>query len=233
MRTILATMAGLALLILTPQAGADGYCRSRTVYTYHAPAYVAPAYTAPTYVAPTYDYSPYLKTLLYPFHPDYYSSTSDYYRDQLLVNAVAGKTAELLKGQQELQSLREEVSLLRRQLLLPQQPQQAQPPAQPETPRQTAPIMPKATGQGPPVPDGLQQVVQQSCIRCHGANNASAGGGIDLSNLAAVPVPVRLAAKAAVDDGYMPKGGKALPDQAAALFHLYATGRNGAATAQK
>ncbi len=233
----------LAIVAVTPSSSqGDGYCRSsyRQTYSYYTPSY---SYT-PTYAA-SYDYTPvYVKAVKAYVSPDYYSSVSDYYRDRLLVDAVAGKTAEVLKTQLEFNNLKQEVEYLRRQLNYngqpqqqqappqqqpqQQQPQQEQPPAQP---RQQA--MPKASGAGHPVPEGLQAIVQASCIRCHGANNATAGGGLDFQNLGALPAPVRLSMKAAVDDGYMPKGGKPLDDKAAALFHQYATGRSGTSTAQK
>jgi mono/diheme cytochrome c family protein len=233
------------LLALVPPANADGYCRSsyRASYSYYTPAKTysyTPTYT-PTYTyTNTYEYPVYLKAVKAFVSPDYYSSTVDYYRDKLLVDAVAGKTAEVLKSQLEMNTLKQEVESLRRQLqqpvpsngnggyqVAPQQqapPQQYQP--QQEAPRQT---MPKAALQGHPVPEGLVQIVQTSCIRCHGATSATAGGGLDFRDLASVPRETRLAMKAAVDDGSMPRGGKPLNDAAAALFHEYSTGRKGAA----
>jgi mono/diheme cytochrome c family protein len=233
------------LLALVPPANADGYCRSsyRASYSYYTPAKTysyTPTYT-PTYTyTNTYEYPVYLKAVKAFVSPDYYSSTVDYYRDKLLVDAVAGKTAEVLKSQLEMNTLKQEVESLRRQLQQPvpsngnggyQPPLQQAPPQQQYQPQLEAPkqTMPKAVGQGHPVPEGLQQIVQTSCIRCHGATAQTAGGGLDFRDLATVPVAVRLAAKAAIDDGFMPKGGKPLDDAAAALFHQWATGRKGAA----
>lgn len=233
-RRLAAWLALAGVLSLPGAALRGGGCyRARTIYgTYSAPAYAAPAAVtyAPAYEAPTV----YLKAVKAYVSPDYYSSVSDYYRDKVLVDAVAGKTADILKSQQELQSLREEIGLLRRQLFYqnPQQPApQQQPPYQQQAPQATPeqPVvpqkMPRATGALPAVPDKLQAVVQQSCARCHGATNATAGGGLDLSSLANVPRETRLLCYTLVNTGEMPKGGKPVTDQDTLLFYSWATGR--------
>ena len=220
-----------ASVFLTPSTQADGYCRSRAVYT---TTYRQATYAPAAYVAPAYDYQTvYLKAVKAFVSPDYYSSVSDYYRDRLLVDAVAGRTAELIKGQQELQSLRSEVDRLRQFLAggsVPL-PQQQAPPAQPAPTTAPQPLMPKATSGLPRASEKLTLYVKSNCVRCH--NGATAEKGIDLTNLDACSREVRLMVKAAIDDGSMPKGGKAAPDEIAAEAHLFATGRSGSATAQK
>lgn len=246
MKWIASVLLGILLLCLVPQADAGEYCRPyyRTTYcapTYYPSNYYTPACAEPAYCPPVVAAPVYLKAVPAFTNPDYYSSVSDFYRDKLLVDAVAGKTAEVLRGQQELTGLRQEVESLRRQVLLQQPvgaPAQAPPVYQAPAPtRETAPVreaapsvMPRAASSLHAVPQGLQAIVQASCVQCHGAG---AQGGLDLRDLSSVPVSVRLAAKAAVDDGYMPKGGKPLSDQAAMLFHQWATGRAGAPTVQK
>lgn len=220
-------------LVEAPPASAGGCygARGRAVYTtYSAPvvSYVAPAKVVHEQA--------YLKAIPVAVSPDYYSSVSSFYEQKLLVDAVAGRTAELIKDREQLAELRQELQLLRRQLLLPPQLQQLPPqggelpPQQTQPPRQQQPAPPLPQRQTsrrplPPVPQGLQQVVQQSCIRCHGATADTAGAGIDLRDLANVPLEVRLLANAAVTDGSMPKGGKPVSDEAALLFHEWSTGR--------
>lgn len=243
-------LAGFLVLVLVPASNGDGYCRNRQA-TYYAPAYktYTPSYAA-TYTAPSYDYTPvyqtYLKTQLYPMNADYYSSSESYYRDKIMLDAFAGKLSEALKKdreQTEYQQLKEEVLSLRRQLLygggqqpMPQsQPQQQyQPQAPPEqTPQQQQQQrMPRANGALPKASAKFKTFVQSNCVRCHGATNATAGNGIDLQDLDACPRELRLMVKASIDDGSMPKGGKAAPDDIAAEAHTWATGRSGTLAAK-
>jgi hypothetical protein len=72
------------------------------------------------------------------------------------------------------------------------------------------------------VPDGLQAVVTESCIRCHGPKAEDAGGGFDLSNLAAVPAEGRMECYAQVLAGAMPHKSAKLPREKARLFREWA-----------
>ena len=267
-------LLGLVILTLIPQrvSAGDCYARPRTYYapsygySYYTPTY---SYQAPTYYAPA-PCETKVKYYPYPTTPDYYSSVGDYYRDKLLVDALAGRTAEVLKQQaadqekeRKLRLLEEEVSVLRQRLLYgpQQQPPQPQPgnnpppPYEPtppqdagaqrpprekspppvprqETPKEAPKAPPKKTSALHPTPDKLKAIVQASCIRCHGNTNATAGAGIDLRDLDAVDGETRRAAAQAVEDGFMPKGGKNLNDTEYQEFRAWATGRR-AQVAQK
>lgn len=67
------------------------------------------------------------------------------------------------------------------------------------------------------VPDGLQKVVGNSCIKCHGDNNGEHGGGFDLRNLANVNPDMRMKSLMLVLSNEMPKG-KPLPSHDKRLF---------------
>lgn len=326
----------------TPASTAYGYSAS-----YYYPSYSYPTYSYPTtyYSAPTYtSYTPKyeVKEVIVPkavkayVSPDYFSSVSDYYRDKLLVDAVSGRTQEVLKLQEQLQQLRQEMQQQRAPSApqsytptqqqapstasygamsyappsqpstapqpqvsyapqympqysqgmqptpcdmraqqayqqgmragysqpqasyappsppqnyapqyTPQQgyypPQQGQQPPQGYYPQQgqsTAPYGPSGTTPyGPPsttpqqgqqmppeaevrnnaVPDGLQKVVGNSCIKCHGDNNGEHGGGFDLRNLANVNPDMRMKSLMLVLSNEMPKG-KPLPSHDKRLF---------------
>jgi hypothetical protein len=109
--TAAALVAALALLPPPPPAPAGCYPYHSTSYyapSYYAPSY-QPAYYPSTYYSPTYYEQPvkYVKEyvdreVLYPYpvkayvNPDYYFSTQDFYRDKLLVDAVAGRVAQMM-----------------------------------------------------------------------------------------------------------------------------------------
>jgi hypothetical protein len=242
----------VAVLAIVPIVRGDCY-RSRAVYQSYS---YTPSYSAPAYQS----YSPtYVKTYVSPdYYPAFYSSTTDYYRDSVLIQAIAGKVNEQAKAKDEITALKEELQLLRRQLLAPptvypqqqyapqyQQPQQ-QPPQQtqpyqsppreqPPPPRREPPPpkeedepKKKSTRQGRRLPDASPQLtaaVNQSCLRCHGANFAKDGDGIDLRDLNALDRETRLAVDSAIADGSMPRGGRPLGDEISALAHEFATGR--------
>jgi hypothetical protein len=69
-----------------------------------------------------------------------------------------------------------------------------------------------------PVPDGLSQTVSESCLRCHGDNNESAGHGFDLRDLRSVPVEDRMESYALVASGEMPSRAQPLPRDKVKLF---------------
>jgi hypothetical protein len=244
----IAALAALAAAIVAsfpPAALAGGYCRTRAIYS----TYAAPSYSySYSYAAPVYQAAYAVQEVLVPkavkayVSPDYYSSVSDHYRDKILIDAVAGRTQELLRDREELQSVRQELQLLRRQLLGgtganggPALPPEARPPA--PLPQHDAPQraphqpMPPANGNGngarglPPVPPRLPEVVKAACLRCHGAQHAEMGGGLDLRDLASLPREQRLLSYTLVNTGEMPKGGRPLADADVLTFYEFATGR--------
>lgn len=239
---------GLAVMSTPRSAGAgDCYARARTYYyaapsySYYTPTYYTPSYTAPSYQAPCYETK--VKAVPYPTTPDYYSSVSDYYRDKLLVDALAGRTAEVLKAQaaeqrkeDELRALKQEVEFLRQRAYQQPPPGPAPPPVQPPPqpppqpkqeapPRKEEPPPKKRNGARlPAASDKLKTSVRTSCLRCHGDNFASAGDGLDFRNLDALDRETRLAMYAAVNTGHMPKGARPLPDEIVPEYAEFATG---------
>jgi hypothetical protein len=340
----LTALAACAFLWLPAAAPAGGcYTASSHVYGYSAyPTYYSyPSYY--TYATPvTYTPKYQVEEILVPkavrayVNADYFSSSSDFYRDALLKDAVAGKVTDAEKLRQEVSELK---ALLKAQ---PQQPayqpqyqmpaavpqayspqqyapqpyapaastpcewkaqaayqqgyQQAQAalqqqggpgppqgqgygppqgqgyqqpapqpqtgspspaPAQPPPPPPSSgyggggrdtppesngdgtraprgndapPSLPPAGGGRPPeaeanlpplpagVPRGLQEVVTESCIRCHGPKNEEMGAGFDMTNLAAVPAEGRMESYAQVLAGAMPHKSAKLPREKARLF---------------
>lgn len=211
----LSLVGALVVALVPAPATAGGLCRNGAVsYGYAAPA-VAYSYAAPAYQ------QVYLKAVKVAVSPDYYSSVSDYYRDRLLVDAVAGKALEMSKMQLELQSLRQQLQQYQ-QPLPQQQPPYSPPPQQ----------MPPANGHGhhgngypqqPPqsygaVPEKLPDLLEQKCLRCHGGTKDRAGGGLDLRNPQAVDPETRLLCYAACATGEMPKGSATLSPEERQVF---------------
>jgi hypothetical protein len=60
--------------------------------------------------------------------------------------------------------------------------------------------------------------VSESCLRCHGDNNESAGHGFDLRDLRSVPVEDRMESYALVASGEMPSRAQPLPRDKVKLF---------------
>lgn len=179
--------------------------------------------------------------------PEFYSSTQDHYRDKILVDAIAGKTAEALQLQQRLQQMEQSLqqsqqSLMQFQYQQLQQQQWQTPPPQQQPhypPQQQAPYMPPAqNGYGYPpgqqpyghgqqqtpstVPQGLNQVLSHSCLACHGTENQRRGGGLDLRHPESVPYETRLQCLTECAVGNMPQGRQRLSDQDMALLYQWA-----------
>jgi mono/diheme cytochrome c family protein len=66
----------------------------------------------------------------------------------------------------------------------------------------------------------LAAVVQAKCLRCHGPQRKE--GGLDLSDLGAVPAGRRWAAHGLASSGEMPKGGGPVGDDEVRLFYEWA-----------
>jgi hypothetical protein len=126
---VFAALVACAVMILaTPPARAGG-CYGGASYAY---GYSASYYPTTSYPV---SYSYYTPTVYYPKYevqevvvpkavkayqsPDYFSSVSDYYRDRMLVDAIAGKGTDLTKLQQELSELK---AAIKQGQTTPQQP---------------------------------------------------------------------------------------------------------------
>lgn len=210
-------LVGLTVVILALAVAADASGQvivRRDCYSgYHAPAYHTPAYAAPVHHAPTYYpqqyyYQPY--ALPVEITRDYYFSIDSYYRDKLLVDALVGRLVSIGVKPPEVLT----------------QPQPKQP--QPQFPN--APISePRTTPTA--VPDGLREIVQAKCIKCHGAN--APGGRADLSDLSTTPEGVRWHAHGLVNSAEMPKGLAQLTDAEVLKFYEWAKVASRSKVAQK
>lgn len=88
-RAILALIA-TCIVPLSLEAQCSSY-RPTCYQTYHAP------YCAPSYVAPVSYATVYPKVVSSYASADFYSSVNDYYRDKILVDAMAGRTLTLMQ----------------------------------------------------------------------------------------------------------------------------------------
>jgi hypothetical protein len=256
---MLALAAALVVSFLPVTSGEVQACNP------YAAAYTQQAYSAPTYqqaytqpVTACYQ-QPYKQQYVAPIkavkaqvNPDVYSSIQDTYRDKLLVDAIAGRTQELMGLQTQLQQLQaaqqqiQAAQLQSTQLLLQQRSVAAvHGPGGPGGPGgyHGSPNYPQGPGQGPgqapvtpppprtgrppgrgssTVPPGLEAIVAKSCLRCHGASHQDQGGGFDLRDLEAVDREHRFVSYMMVNTGEMPMGGKPLSDQDVAAFKEWA-----------
>jgi hypothetical protein len=134
---VLVAAAGL-LLALGPTPASAGGCYSGASYSYGYSYYPSYSYSYPSYpayyAAPSYSYYTPAKTY-YPKYqveevvvpkavkayvsPDYFASVQDYYRDKVLLDAIAGKNTDTSKLKEELAELKAQIAK-----------SQAQPPAQ-------------------------------------------------------------------------------------------------------
>jgi hypothetical protein len=359
---VLGTLAVMGVLLWSVAPASGGGCYTGASHTYgYGASYYYPSYypASYTYYSPvTYTPKYQVEEVLVPkavrayVAPDYFSSSSDFYRDKVLADAVAGKVTDAEKLRQEIAELKAQLKAQPQQpaaqayyqqpppqYQMPyaapqayQQPQQGyqpqggtpcdwraqqayqqglaqgqqqygpapqqggygppqgsgyqQPPqgqgntpAQPQQPApqpQTGPPSPAPTQPPPPppssgyggggrgtppesngngasgapqpaprgndapaplpaagggrppeaearadhggVPDGLQAVVNEACIRCHGPKNEEMGAGFNMTDLAAVPAEGRMESYAQVLAGAMPHKSAKLPREKARLF---------------
>jgi mono/diheme cytochrome c family protein len=191
--------AAFMLAIFATAAPSQSCVRTRNNFLCHNT--YAPAVVATTYTTPTYNYATPVIAIEVPTALDYYYSLGSYYQSQLIADAVVGKLALLNQTNRQTEPLRtqrpEDTSIAPRSL----------PPQVPGRDDATA---------------ALAKVVGDNCVRCHSASKA--GGGLDLSNLSAIPELQRYKIAAFVNDGSMPKGGQPLPDEQAKLFFDWAKG---------
>lgn len=194
-------MKSLAILaVLALAVPAEAQCRRGFYGTssyYVAPSYYTP-YKAPTYYTPPYYYP---KIVSLAVAPDYYFSVNSYYRDNLLADAIAFR---LLSRQGGAAGAAAGVPNL-----VPQAPPQ--------------PVMPRVQPGAfrTDVNPKLIEVVNASCIKCHGAT-PSGGASVSLVDLSTVPPGLRWHAHGLVNTGEMPKGGKELGNDVVLLFYEWA-----------
>jgi hypothetical protein len=104
------------------------YYPSYSYYSTPSYSYYTPSYT-PVYYTPKYEVQEVVvpKAVKAYTSPDYFASVSDYYRDKVLLDAIAGKSTDASKLAQELAEIKQQ---LKGQSQAPQvQPQYSQPPA--------------------------------------------------------------------------------------------------------
>jgi hypothetical protein len=156
----LGIVALLATCFLATQSHAGG-CYSGASYSYgysnYYPSYGY--YSAPTYSYYTPSYTPVYYTPKYEVQevvvpkavkaytsPDYFASVSDYYRDKVLLDAIAGKSTDASKLAQELAEIKQQ---LKGQSQVPQVQQQPLPQTQYQQPvyqpQVQAPMVPQST----------------------------------------------------------------------------------------
>jgi hypothetical protein len=123
------------------------YYPSYSYYSTPSYSYYTPSYT-PTYYAPKYEVQEVVvpKAVRAYTSPDYFASVSDYYRDKVMLDAIAGKSTDASKLAQELAEIKQhlkgqsQVSQVQQQP--PPQAQYQQPVYQPQV---QAPMVPQST----------------------------------------------------------------------------------------
>jgi hypothetical protein len=122
------------------------YYPSYSYYSTPSYSYYTPSYT-PTYYTPKYEVQEVVvpKAVRAYVSPDYFASVSDYYRDKVMLDAIAGKSTDASKLAQELAEIKQQ---LKGQSQAPQvQPSQVQVPYQQPgyQPQVQAPMVPQST----------------------------------------------------------------------------------------
>jgi hypothetical protein len=122
--------------------GYSSYYPSYGYYSAPTYSYYTPSYT-PVYYTPKYEVQEVVvpKALRAYTSPDYFASVSDYYRDKVMLDAIAGKSTDASKLAQELAEIKQQ---LKGQSQAPQVQQQPPPQAQYQ-PQVQAPMVPQST----------------------------------------------------------------------------------------
>lgn len=181
-------LVAITFLGFAAVAAADCNRARVIVQQHHAQAVVVQQHHAVTY-----NHAQAVQFVPVQISPDYYYSTQNHYRDNLLADAVVGRLV-----QAQIQALK-----------TPQiQQQQAPCPC----PQQNQPGAKASTG----VNEKLVALVNARCIKCH--QGPDPGGGLSLENLDAVPKGQRWTSHGLVNAGEMPKGGQPISDDEVKLF---------------
>ena len=172
-------------------------------------------------------------------NPDVYFSTSDDYRNKVLLDAVAGRVQELLRQSSESRPAatadRELILKLTEQIIQQQRlsaPVQAPAPAPAPAARPAPPAEPM-----PPASSGrrelkasryqsaaLSKVLTDHCVKCHGPTKQDAGLALVTADGRIADIPARLIEKAfrLVTSGAMPQKAKPLANHDVELFYAWA-----------
>jgi hypothetical protein len=244
---VLAVLIAVAsALVCIGPADAGGYC-NQSYYSTYTPTYQAPSYQQVQYVTKYVD-----REVLAPYpvkayiNPDYYFSTQDYYRDKLLVDAMAGRTVQLLQGGGvatppnafnsgfQMQTGQQVLTPQQLQTLIQQLQGGQQQPVQPTTPAPgTAPLPqapampPAAAGPGKDwrecwYANGTDQpdpaLTKAVSENCLKCHGGTNPDRMDLRDLSRISFVGRSLVKSLVDDGSMPKNAHPLDNNTAALF---------------
>ncbi len=150
--------------------------------------------------------------------PDYYFSVSDYYRDNLLADAIAYR---ILVGGAKIPAPVPAPVIPAPVIPAPVIPAPVVPaPAPVDPPKQKA-AAPIST----PVPAALVKYSNENCLKCH--NGPTAKAGLDLTSLATIPADARWAIHGMTSSGEMPKGGQPAPDDVVKLMYDWAKAGKG------
>lgn len=213
---------------------ADDFCRQRVV-TYNAHQVQQVQHHA---YQPGYNFQPNYQAL-------YYYDVDSYYRDKLLLDAIELRILKAVQSKpqyipiptQQVQPVQQENlrPLVEELLKSMQSSQQIEASVKvngktvtqssgsggsnlPPGEQLPAPGATQNNSSAGSVPDGLQALVDNKCIRCH-----NGGNNMDLRNLAALTSIQKFDAWERVNSGNMPKNGTPLPDNEEKLFRKLAT----------
>jgi hypothetical protein len=138
-----------------------------------------------------------VKAIAVPVAYDYYYSVQDYYRDQLLADAIAYRILSRGSNAQ------------------PAAPVSSQPEVQAPAPNTPDVPPPKAMAAGD-WKQKLSATITSKCVKCHGGGSVQ--GGLNLTNIDAVPELQRATAFALVETGVMPKDGRPVDNEEVTPF---------------
>lgn len=193
MKRLLVLAAALVVLLLVLLPGAEATNRARVGCTgHHAPVIYAPA------AAAHHDYGKvyYPRVVEVDRSPDYYFSVRDYYRDQLLADAIAFRILSQTGG------------------LAPEQAEAIEK-TRPSLPSRKPPPGAGRTAVNPK----LKASLDTNCVKCHKPGTDRA----DLSDPGLVPSGLRWEAHGRINAGNMPpKPAQELPNEDVLLYYEWA-----------
>jgi hypothetical protein len=155
------TIFSVLLMCFLATPARSGGCYSAASYSYGYGASYYPSYgyySAPTYSYYTPSYTPVYYTPKYEVQevvvpkavkaytsPDYFASVSDYYRDKVMLDAIAGKSTDASKLAQELAEIKQQLKGQSQAPQVQSPPQQAQYQQPVYQPQVQAPMVPQST----------------------------------------------------------------------------------------
>jgi hypothetical protein len=122
------------------------YYPSYSYYSAPSYSYYTPSYT-PVYYTPKYEVQEVVvpKAVKAYTSPDYFASVSDYYRDKVMLDAIAGKSTDASKLAQELAEIKQQLKGQSQAPQVQSPPQQAQYQQPVYQPQVQAPMVPQST----------------------------------------------------------------------------------------